>query len=415
MIGRYIMNLKNRSKPNAISSKPLFSTLSKFALSTLATFGLASNVAHADSQSQVHYPLESQDSFTGPTDLFTGNVKVKMLFPKNQTADYSGAYVSFDASARTAWHQHPAGQHMIVTQGTALTGTRDGKIISFKKGETVWCPKDIDHWHGATEDAPMTHLVITGDLNGENVVWKEKVSDQQYLKYKAIDKANLAKPQTEDNQQIISADINALTKAQQAIVPIAAFTANGDLNALKKALENGLESGLTINQIKEVQMHLYAYVGFPRTLNGLATFMKVLESRQQKGIDDKQGASATALSETYDSLKQGKKTQTELVGKPVEGPLFDFAPYSNKLLQRHLFGDLFARDILDYKEREITTIAALANIEGVAPQLQAHMSIGSNSGLTRAQLKAINKVLQQRVSTKAAYASNDALEQFLSN
>jgi 4-carboxymuconolactone decarboxylase len=104
-----------------------------------------------------------------------------MLLPDNETAHYSGAYVTFQPGARTAWHLHPAGQHMIVTSGVGLTGTRDGKIIKFNTGDTVWCPPDIDHWHGATPDSPMTHLVITGVLNGKNVIWKEKVSDEQYL------------------------------------------------------------------------------------------------------------------------------------------------------------------------------------------------------------------------------------------
>ena len=130
---------------------------------------------------QVIYRSGSQKSFKGPEDLFTGDVQVDMLFPDNETARYSGAYVTFQPWARTAWHLHPAGQHMIVTSGIGLTGTRDGKIVKIKAGGTVWCPPDIDHWHGATPDAPMTHLVITGDLDGKNVIWKEKVSDEQYL------------------------------------------------------------------------------------------------------------------------------------------------------------------------------------------------------------------------------------------
>jgi quercetin dioxygenase-like cupin family protein len=71
---------------------------------------------------------------------------------------------------------------MIVTDGIALTGTRDGEVIEFEEGETVWCPPELDHWHGATPDAPMTHLVITGSKDGENVIWKEKVTDKQYMK-----------------------------------------------------------------------------------------------------------------------------------------------------------------------------------------------------------------------------------------
>lgn len=131
---------------------------------------------------QVIYPAEAQQSFKGPENWFTGDVQVDMLFPSNETAHYSGAYVTFQPGARSAWHLHPAGQHMIVTSGVGLTGTRDGKVVTIKEGDALWCPPDIEHWHGASADSPMTHLVLTGVLNGKNVVWKEKVSDQQYNK-----------------------------------------------------------------------------------------------------------------------------------------------------------------------------------------------------------------------------------------
>ncbi|MEJ2696649.1 MAG: cupin domain-containing protein [Candidatus Sulfobium sp.] len=126
-------------------------------------------------------PKGTQKSIKGPEDKFTGDVQIDMLFPSNEVAHYSGAYVTFQPGARTAWHLHPAGQHMIVTSGVGLTGTRDGKIVTMNTGDTVWCPPDIDHWHGATPDSPMTHLVVTGELDGKNVVWKEKVTDDQYL------------------------------------------------------------------------------------------------------------------------------------------------------------------------------------------------------------------------------------------
>jgi len=138
-------------------------------------------VAHAG-QEQVVYRQGTQQSFKGAAEYFTGDVTVDMLFPANETAQFSGAYVTFQPGARTNWHLHPAGQHMIVTDGVALTGTREGKVIEFKEGETVWCPVGIDHWHGATPEAPMTHLVITGSKDGKAVVWKEKVTDEQYLK-----------------------------------------------------------------------------------------------------------------------------------------------------------------------------------------------------------------------------------------
>lgn len=135
-----------------------------------------------DTSPQVAYRKGSQKSIKGPAEYFTGDVQVDMLFPENETAHYSGAYVTFQPGARTNWHMHPAGQHMVVVKGVALTGTRDGEVIEFREGETVWCPVGIDHWHGAAPDAPMTHLVITGSEDGMAVVWKEKVTDEQYGK-----------------------------------------------------------------------------------------------------------------------------------------------------------------------------------------------------------------------------------------
>lgn len=152
-------------------------------LLTAGVLASATGLANAAEQAtgQALYKSGTQGQFKGPEKYFTGDVSVEMLFPSNDTAHYSGAYVTFQPGARTAWHHHPAGQHMIVTSGVALTGTRDGKIIKFKAGDTVWCPPNIEHWHGATPDAPMTHLVITNSKDGKNVIWGDKVTDAEYL------------------------------------------------------------------------------------------------------------------------------------------------------------------------------------------------------------------------------------------
>ena len=97
---------------------------------------------------------------------------------------------------------------------------------------------------------------------------------------------------------------------------------------------------MSVNEIKEVQIHLYAYAGFPRALNGLATLMTVLDERKAEGINDPVGKEASPFPEQKSSLDVGKAVQTELAGRPVSGPLFDFAPGINRLLQRHLFGGL---------------------------------------------------------------------------
>jgi len=364
------------------------------------TLGESGVAADAPTAAQVLYPAGSQQSFAGPDVYFTGDVHVDMLFPGNDAAHYSGAYVTFAPGARTAWHLHPAGQHMVVTSGVALTGTRDGKIIEFNEGEAVWCPPDVDHWHGATPDAPMTHLVITGSRDGENVVWKEKVTDAEYHGSRKRTAKALV-------------DIRALSAKQQAIVPVAAFTANGDLARLSNAIRAGLDAGLTVNEVKEVLIHLYAYAGFPRTLNGLGALMAVLDERKAQGIEDPVGADASPLPDDSSSLDVGKAVQTELVGQPVTGPLFDFAPGVNQLLQRHLFGDLFARDVLDYQGREIATVSALASLYGVDSQLKSHIAIASNVGLTQAQIRELAAVLCNTVGAREAGRAEQAIRSVL--
>jgi alkylhydroperoxidase/carboxymuconolactone decarboxylase family protein YurZ len=242
----------------------------------------------------------------------------------------------------------------------------------------------------------MTHLVITGSKDDENVVWKEKVSNEAYYR-------------NHQPKEKTATAIDALSAKQQGIVPIAAYTANGDLESLKAAIRTGLDAGLSVNEIKEIQIHLYAYAGFPRALNGLATLMAVLDERKAKGIIDPTGKEPGSLPVDKSSLEFGKEVQTRLAGKPVSGPLFDFAPAINQLLQSHLFGDLFARDILDYQSREIATLSALASIDGVDAQLKAHIRIATNVGLTEAQLTALAAVLNETVGIREGDRAEQAV------
>jgi quercetin dioxygenase-like cupin family protein len=122
----------------------------------------------------------SQASIKGPAKFFTGDARIDPLFPANKTAHYSGAYVTFEPGARSAWHLHPAGQHIIVTSGVGRTGVWGGSVQEIKAGDVIWCPPGVKHWHGASPTTAMTHIVITGSLDGKNVVWGEKVTDAQY-------------------------------------------------------------------------------------------------------------------------------------------------------------------------------------------------------------------------------------------
>lgn len=141
---------------------------------------------------------------------------------------------------------------------------------------------------------------------------------------------------------------NRLDNKQQAIIPIAAFAAKGDTEKLAAEIQHGLDTGLTINEIKEVLIQLYAYAGFPRSLNALGVLMGVVEQRQQQGITDNAGEDASSFPENWNALEGGTQNQTRLIGKPVTGPLFTFAPAIDQFLKTHLFGDIFQRDTLSW-------------------------------------------------------------------
>lgn len=205
--------------------------------------------------------------------------------------------------------------------------------------------------------------------------------------------------------------IETLSKQQQAIIPIAAFTANGDLDKLKAALADGLDAGLTINEIKEILVHLYAYAGFPRTLNALSTFMKVLEERKGAGIEDVEGEAASPVPADLDRNEYGGKVRAKLSGLETDmsGAAWQlFSPVTDTFLKEHLFADLFARDVINHQDRELVTISALASMTGTEGQLAYHLGAAMNTGLTKEQMIAFTQVLKTTLG-KAHAASAEKI------
>ena len=119
--------------------------------------------------------------FKGDSKIFSGNVQVGMKFQSNAWHNFSGAEVSFERGARTAWHSHPAGQILLVTKGEIYTGTRDGVVHIARAGDVIECPPNLEHWHGAGVETSGTHIALTLEIDGKNVVWKEKVKEEEYL------------------------------------------------------------------------------------------------------------------------------------------------------------------------------------------------------------------------------------------
>jgi 4-carboxymuconolactone decarboxylase len=223
--------------------------------------------------------------------------------------------------------------------------------------------------------------------------------------------AAISEAQTMDAHQALSAQ-------QRSIIPIAAFTATGDLEKLRTALHEGLDAGLTVNEIKEILVQMYAYAGFPRSLNGIHTFMAVIDERQAKGITDEMGKDASPVPADMNKDAYGAKVRARLGGRDVIPPPSGyqlFTPVIDTFLKEHLFADIFARDNLDYQNRELATIAALASMTGTAGQLQFHLGAAMNTGLTEAQMKDFISVLKFKVGTKEAESADELLGQVLSN
>ncbi len=171
-----------------------------------------------------------------------------------------------------------------------------------------------------------------------------------------------------------------MNTSEKALVVLAANEAIGNLNALHEAINIALDNGLTVNQIKEAFAHLYAYTGFPRSLNAQGVLQQVLHDRTARGKNVVVGRDATPLPADYNALEQGTKVQTILCGRTFS---YDFCPIEDYFLKAHLFGDIFARDVLTPQEREILTVAALSAMEGTEPQLNSHQAIALRAGVSQ--------------------------------
>jgi alkylhydroperoxidase/carboxymuconolactone decarboxylase family protein YurZ len=214
--------------------------------------------------------------------------------------------------------------------------------------------------------------------------------------------------QTQTNQ--------ALNNKQQSIVTISSFTAKGDLMQLQKALNSGLDAGLTINEIKEVLVHLYAYCGFPRSIRGLQTFMEVMKERKAKGINDVMGPEASPIKDDRSKYERGKAILESLLGIPQDGPkrgYSAFAPVIDTFLKEHLFADIFERDVLTWPERELVTISVLSSIGGVEPMLTGHLNICLNIGLTPNQLQEFVNIIETTAGETEAKAAQSVLADVL--
>lgn len=206
-----------------------------------------------------------------------------------------------------------------------------------------------------------------------------------------------------------------LSLKQKSLVPIAGVTASGKLANLKVALNEGLDAGLTINEIKEVLVQLYAYAGFRRSLNAISTFQNALNERKHQGIKDIDGREPSKENFNKGKFAYGKDVQTKLTGSTATGAAQTFLPAIDTMLKEHLFADIFSRDNLDYQSREIVTISALASLGGAEAQLRGYLNVGRNVGFTEQQLRSIAATLHRKVGQKEGTLTTSIIDTMFGN
>lgn len=205
----------------------------------------------------------------------------------------------------------------------------------------------------------------------------------------------------------------SLTQKQEAVSAVAALAAVGDLEKLSAAYNEALNAKLSINELKEITLQLYAYTGFPRCLNAAGVLENVVKARAEKGLKDETGPAPQALPEGADKYELGKKNLEVLTASSLPSRPPVFIQGTDTFLKEHLFADIFARGVLSFKDREIATVSALGALGNVNPQLQAHMGMAMNVGVTEPEMQGVIAVLQNQLGRQIAANAQKVFEQVL--
>lgn len=368
-----------------------------YLLCGLCLWSLRPDAQTADTFGQP-YPLGQQIS---PNKNFTGRVWLAPLSERKEL-NVPMSNVTFEPGCRNSWHSHTAGQILIASAGIGYYQEKGKPARLLYPGDIVEIAPDVVHWHGAAPDSWFAHLAITCNPQTNRPIWLNPVSDDEYRE--AVQGAE--SKYAEANKQ--------LTPREQAIVTVASYTGKGDLEHLETALAQALNRGMTINEVKEVLIHAYAYCGFPRSLRAIQTFMEVVENRKEKGIKDTVGRDAAPIEDSKSRYERGRDILAEISGTSPSAPKAGyavFAPVIEQFLKEHLFADIFERDLLTYRERELATVSILAAMGGVEPMAYGHISICLHLGITSEQLTALLNIVEMNIGKDRSEPIRKVLEQ----
>ena len=348
-----------------------------------AMMAISSIAVYAQSAENFRQPYPLGDKLS-PNPNFTGEVWLAPLSEKEEL-NLPMANVTFEPGCRNSWHSHKAGQLLIATAGIGYYQEKGQPARRLFPGDIVEIAPGVEHWHGAAPDSWFAHIAITTNPQENATVWLSTVSNKQYE-----EAVNGAETRYSEANRV-------LAEREQAIVTVASYTGKGDLENLKQAFVQALDAGMTVNEINEVVIHAYAYCGFPRSLRAIQTLMQVVEERKADGITDVIGRGASIITDNRSRYERGCDVLAEISGVPADVPKAGyaiFAPTIERFLKEHLFADLFERDLLTYRERELTTVSVLAGVGGVEPMFGSHAAICMHLGVTPEQLSALLNIVE---------------------
>ena len=351
-----------------------------------AMMAISSIAVYAQSAENFRQPYPLGDKLS-PNPNFTGEVWLAPLSEKEEL-NLPMANVTFEPGCRNSWHSHKAGQLLIATAGIGYYQEKGQPARRLFPGDIVEIAPGVEHWHGAAPDSWFAHIAITTNPQENATVWLSTVSNKQYE-----EAVNGAETRYSEANRV-------LAEREKAIVTVASYTGKGDLENLKQAFVQALDAGMTVNEINEVVIHAYAYCGFPRSLRAIQTLMQVVEERKADGITDVIGRGASIITDNRSRYERGCDVLAEISGVPADAPKAGyaiFAPTIERFLKEHLFADLFERDLLTYRERELTTVSVLAGVGGVEPMFGSHAAICMHLGVTPEQLSAMLNIVEMNL------------------
>jgi 4-carboxymuconolactone decarboxylase len=261
--------------------------------SALGQANQAGTASAEDSQAIKIIRRGSQPSRQGPSEHFTGSVRVVPLFQAHAPGRASCSLVTFEPGARTAWHTHPLGQILIVTAGTGGVQRWGDPVEEIREGDVVWIPPGQKHWHGAAPGSSMAHIAIVEQLDGKAVEWMEKVSDARYGAPLRADTGAQPRPSqaaigdfdpklAELTDKVLYGDIwerPELSKRDRSLITVAALIALNRPDQLRAHLVRARENGVTQQELIETITHMAFYAGWPNAVNAIAVAKEVFEKK----------------------------------------------------------------------------------------------------------------------------------------